>query len=411
MTTTATEAKADAVTKHAVSASAKAWLDAIAVAKLALSRKAPLPILHCALISVSGEQLTLTTNNYETSIVAHVDGSTTSGDFEALIPLSFLETTIKTTANKLRDSRVTIEVMSFLDQELTIVACEGFRIPSPVIAPVDEYPRFTHPTGPSTFDIPADVLKQTIKRTAVASSKDRTLPILTALHFTADKAGQRMLVESTDRYRLAQSNESAAVHDDASFLLDGELMIKLLPKIKQKRAVSVVVSKDGDDKFHAGVSVKLIFENFSISIVSIAGDYPKLAALFSHKYEHNFVASRAELVRSATVALNLSQRNTPVTFELLGTRLHLKPNLESFDKIAQGMIAVPDVAIEPSTKDRIDFAVNPVYLLDALKTIDEESVMISFNETHKPFIFSGATQGWESTSNFRYLLMPVRFPS
>ncbi|WNM67317.1 DNA polymerase III sliding clamp beta [Arthrobacter phage Wyborn] len=406
MTMTTTEATKEAapVTKFAATASARAWLDALNIAALTLSRKPPLPILAHVLISSSAERVTITSNNYEASITADVAGAT-GESFDVLLPLRFVVDTIKVIASD-KASDVELTVMDFLDRKVAVLASEGFKYPIVAHHSIDEFPRFDSASGPAAFSIAAEQLKLAIKRTTVASSKDRTLPILTGLKFTSEAADSVLRVEATDRYRLSFVREPAYVKRDTSFLIDNELLFKLLPKIKQKQPVSFVVS--GEEL--SAPTIKMIFETFTVSIIGIAGDYPKLKKLFAESYEHSFTADRDALIRSARVAERLSARNTPCTFELLGGTLYLKPNRDGLDSISYGLLSVPAVGITPRASELQQFAVNPLYLLDALKHLDAGEVTISFNSVVKPIVFSNSL-GASDDAPFRYLLMPVRMPS
>lgn len=395
--------KAEAVSKASITASAAAWLEALTIARHALSKRPVVPVLGCVLIEATSTRTMLHTNNYEASISVEVVDAV-SEPFEALLPIVHLIDTIKAITTD-KTSEVTLTLLDFLDRKIALVASESFKYPIVMHHSIEEFPRFTAPTGPAAFSIAAEALRSTIKRTAVASSKDRTLPILTSLHFSSSSADSTLHVEATDRYRVAAVREPAYVRSDVDFILDFELLLKLVPKMRQKQPVSFVV----DDTFERDVSVKIIFERFSLSVRCVSGDYPKLAKLWSDEYANNFTVSRSALMHSALVAQRLSLRNTPCTFELLGDRLRLRPNRDGLDSVSAGMLEVPSIALAPRTSDRIDFAVNPVYLLDALKLIEGDVVTISFNSVVKPFVFSAS--GTSADEPFRYLLMPVRYPS
>jgi DNA polymerase-3 subunit beta len=395
--------RAEAVSKASVTASAAAWLEALAIVRMTHSRKAVIPVLGCVLIEATDSRVTLTTNNYEASISADV-ADAVSEKMTALLPLQLLVDAIKVTSDK--GSEVTITLLDFLDKQIAVVASEGFKYPIVMHHSIDEFPRFAAASGGAAFSIGAAALKSAIKRTAVASSKDRTLPILTSLHFVSDPAASVLQLEATDRYRLASVREPAYVNRETNFLLDFELLLKLSPKIKQKTPVSFVV----DDANPTDISVKIIFDRFVLSMRCIGGDYPKLQKLFADSYEHSFTVNRVALVRAATVAQRLSVRHCPATFELLGDRLLLKPSRDGLDVMSAGLLEVPAITMSPRATEQIDFAVSPTYLLDAIKLIEDDVVTISLNSTVKPIIFAGE-QGAAVDSAFRYLLMPVRMPS
>ncbi|ASR80778.1 DNA polymerase III sliding clamp beta subunit [Arthrobacter phage Shade] len=418
MTATLTEDKVQPVTKSIATAKVSDWLTALAIARLPLSRKAPVPILDCVKIVGAQGIITLTTDNYESRIDVVVKDSV-SEDFEVLLPLLHLLDVIRACSDD-KGALMTLEVLDFLDKRIAIIETGGFRMPIIAHFSNDEYPRSETVTGPASFSIAADALKTGVKRAAVAASKDDTLPILTAINFYADKAAGKLRMTSTDRYRLSFVNEDANIMHDAQFLINCELLMKLAPKIKQKEPVSVVVrhadplteeqSRRAHTYYSDSTRVKMIFEDFTLHTNGVNGDYPKVRELLSPAYDKQFTVSKAQLIRSAVVAERLSARHTPCTFELLGNKMRLKPNRDHLDEISRGLVSVPDVAMTPNAHAPLEVCVNPSYLLPALRAFTGDAITFSFVENlAKPFLISSDEN--HTDAQFNYLMMPIRMPS
>ncbi|QOP66315.1 DNA polymerase III sliding clamp [Arthrobacter phage Pippa] len=421
MTATLTEEKVQPVTKSIATAKVSDWLTALAIARLPLSRKAPVPILDCVKIVGAQGIITLTTDNYESRIDVVVKDSA-SEDFEVLLPLLHLLDVIRACSDD-KGALMTLEVLDFLDKRIAIIETGGFRMPIIAHFSNDEYPRSESVTGPASFSIAADALKTGVKRAAVSASKDQTLPILTAINFYADKAAGKLRMTSTDRYRLSFVNEDANILHDSQFLINCELLMKLAPKIKQKQPVSVVVNSaergerphpNNPDRttvyFNGSTRVKMIFEDFTLHVNGVDGDYPKVRELLNPAYDKQFTVSKAQLIRSAVVAERLSARNTPCTFELLGDKMRLKPNRDHLDEISKGLVSVPDVAMTPNAHAPLEVCVNPSYLLPALRAFTGDAITFSFVENlAKPFLISSDEN--HTDAQFNYLMMPIRTPS
>ncbi|ALF01281.1 DNA polymerase processivity factor [Arthrobacter phage Brent] len=420
-TATLTEKQVEPVTKTKATAKVADVLRTFSIVRQTDTRKPIIPILGCVLLTGKNGELSLTTNNYEASITAVVPGSQ-ADDFELLLPLQYVLDLIKVIAYD-RGEMMTIEVLDFLDKRIAVFAAGGFRMPVAEHFSLDEFPRFRTASGPAAFSIQPDALKTAIKRAAVSASKDQTLPILTAIQFSAQKSDSTLQLRTTDRYRLSFVNEQANVMQDAQFLINCDLLMRLAPKIKQKQPVSVVVeSAERIEKtpryeghrpspaFNGETVVKFIFEDFVLHTKGVDGDYPKIEQLIQPSYANTFRVNRKQLVHNATVAARLSPRNLPCHFELLGDKMLLKPNRDGLDVLTAGLVEVPPTHMTPNAQHSLSFAVNPHYLLPALKAFESDIITFSLPENlAKPLLISGDEEH-TADARFRYLMMPVRMP-
>ncbi|ASR84750.1 DNA polymerase processivity factor [Arthrobacter phage Beans] len=420
-TATLTEKQVESVTKTKATMKVADVLRTLGIVRQTDTRNPIIPILGCVLLTGKHGELSLTTNNYEASIAAVVPGSR-SDDFEMLLPLRYMLDLIKVIATD-KSEEMTIEVLDFLDKRIAVFAAGGFRMPIAEQFTLDQFPSFSGASGPAAFSIQPDALKTAIKRAAVSASKDQTLPILTAIQFNAQKSDSTLQLRTTDRYRLSFVSEQANVMQDAQFLINCDLLMRLAPKIKQKAPVSVVVEsaerKERDKPhmpgqkqvyFNGETVVKFIFEDFVLHTKGVDGDYPKIEQLIQPSYANTFRVNRKQLVHNATVAARLSARNLPCHFELLGDKMLLKPSRDGLDVLSAGLVEVPATHMTPNAQHPLSFAVNPHYLLPALKSFESDIITFSLPENlAKPLLISGDDEH-AADSAFRYLMMPVRMP-
>ena len=60
------------------------------------------------------------------------------------------------------------------------------------------------------------------------------------------------------------------------------------------------------------------------------------------------------------------------------------------------------------TGEPMTIAFNHQYLLDGLAALDGPVAVMSFTEPKKPAVISPGGRGWQHTSGYWYLIMPVR---
>src|SRR5579885_119888 len=167
-----------------------ALADAVAWAARSLSARPTIPVLAGLLLSVDGDQLSVSGFDLEAS--TEVDLEVTAGaPGQALVSGRLLADITRALPPHPVD--VTVE-----GSRLTI-ACGAARFTLPGM-PVDDYP--TLPSMPTTAGtVDGAEFAAAVAQVAVAAGRDDTLPMLTGVRLEID--GDKLTLAATDRYRLA----------------------------------------------------------------------------------------------------------------------------------------------------------------------------------------------------------------
>jgi DNA polymerase-3 subunit beta len=98
----------------------------------------------------------------------------------------------------------------------------------------------------------------------------------------------------------------------------------------------------------------------------------------------------------------VAERNTPVRLSFEGSEVILRAGT--------GEDAQANEAVESLLDgDDIEIAFNPTYLLDGLAALDAPYARMSFTQSTRPAVLTGAADPTsELRDDYRYLLMPVR---
>ncbi|MCL2848552.1 MAG: DNA polymerase III subunit beta [Micrococcales bacterium] len=264
--------------------------------------------------------------------------------------------------------------------------------------PVEEYPNLPAMPGP-TGTVDGAVLTHAVAQVTIAASRDDTLPLLTGVRVEMD--GERLTLLATDRYRLALRElvwrpVSPSVSQVA--LVRARTLTDVAKTLGSGGDVTVALSESG--------GVDLIgFEVGGRRTTSLLvdGDYPEVRRLFPDEVSIHAVVERQSLVDATKRVALVAERNTPVRLSFCEGQVQLDAG--------QGDDAQASEVIEATlVGDDISVAFNPGYLLDGLGAIDTTFVRLAFTHPTKPVEFTGQPEAdGEAVTDYRYLLVPIRF--
>jgi len=283
-----------------------------------------------------------------------------------------------------------------LDGSKVVLRCGASRF-TLLTMPVEDYPALPQmPELSGTID--ADVLTEAVNQVTIAASRDETLPLLTGVRVEIE--GEKLTLMATDRYRLAMRE------------------LSWHPSSPSFSAVALVRARTLSDvakSLTSAGSVDVVLGNSSASLIGFAaggrqttsllveGDYPPVRRLFPEETTTHAVVATGPLIEAARRVALVAERNTPIRLSFSEGQVVLEAG--------QGEDAQASEVLEATlVGEDIVTAFNPSYLLDGLGALTTDFVRMSFTHPSKPAVLTGqeSLEG-ESTDDFRYLLMPIRF--
>lgn len=348
------------------------------------------PILAGMRIHASGQELTLSSFDYEVSGNSRIP-ATVEEEGEVLVSGRLLADISKSLPNK----PVTIEV----DGQKVSLTCGSSHFTLAVM-PIDEYPLL--PSQPALAgSVDSQVFSQAVTQVSVAASRDETLPLLTGVRLEIEDGNITLL--ATDRYRLAmrelQWNAASGMSEAA--LVKARILQDVAKSMTSGAQVEIGLSHDTQP----GASSLIGFEAGGRRTTStlMDGDYPPVRRLFPETTTIQAVAERQTLLEAVKRVSLVAERKTSVRLAFSHGQVVLEAG--------QGDNAQASEAIEAQlVGEDISTAFNPQYLIDGLSVIDTDYVRFGFTHPTKPAVITGQEKadGGEVT-NFRYLLMPIRY--
>lgn len=262
--------------------------------------------------------------------------------------------------------------------------------------PVSEFPRLSSPVGQEVV-LQATELAEALRQVIRAASGDDSRPMLTGVLFSSEKEGLRLV--ATDSYRLALRDlvgtsvlpEGQKVLVPARALSELQRLLGSGPSGAEAQGEVKLCVGDLDASFQVGP--------VQLSTRLLEGDFPNYQALFPSNYPNRLLVGRTALLdavrrvkllaRDATASVHMAMR--PESVELSVATQDVGQATEDIEARYEGA--------------ELTVAFNPNYLSDGVEAVVGDEVLLQTVDAAKP-----ATVSSVESSDYRYLLMPVRVP-
>ncbi|NLS10431.1 DNA polymerase III subunit beta [Nesterenkonia sp. MY13] len=360
--------------------------EAVSWAARSLSPRPPAPVLSGLLISAEGAQVTISSFDYEVSAQLSIEADI-ADEGTVLVSGRLLNDIVKS----LPAAQVTLS----LEETKVVVTCKSSTFTLTTM-PVDEYPDLPSQPSPAG-SVDGTDFAHAVGQVITAASKDDTLPILTTVKMEIE--GETITFFATDRYRLAMREitwRPADPNISTSLLIKAKTLNDVAKSLAASGDLTISVSEDDDlVGFSSG-------GRRSTSVL-VDGDYPKIRQLFPEETPINAVVNTAELIEAARRASLVAERNGAVRLQFTDD------NQVTLDAGVDDNASASEVINAQLNGEAITVGFNPAYLNEGLNVIDTEYLRFSFVSAPKPAMITGQeTPDGENTTDFRYLLMPVR---
>ena len=359
----------------------------------AISSKTTIPILTGLKMVVNEDNIVLTGSNSDITIESVINANDADNDLTIeetgaiVLPARFFSDIVK----KLPDKKVTIEVTSGFQADITSGSAK-FQING---QDAENFPHLPEIETNKSVTLPNDILKEVIRQTVIAVSKQESRPILAGVHMML-KDGVLTAV-ATDSHRLAQRKvvlENIDNDIDFDVIIPGKSMEELSGMISDVHEdVQMQVTEN---------QVLFIFGNTHFYSRLLEGNYPETSQLIPQTADTTVELEAGTFLSSIERASLLSHesRNDVV-------KLSLKPS-ENLVRISGDSPDIGTVEEEVVTSaldgNDLEISFNPNYMKDALRSFGQATIKISFTSPLRPFTLVPT----EDQENFVHLITPVR---
>ena len=362
---------------------------ALSLVGRAISSRPSHPILAGVLLAADAAagRLRLTGYNLSLGIVATIPASI-DADGAAAISAQLLGDIVSRLPS---DSPITIDAR---DQSRALITsvCSSYELAA--LDPAD-YPDLPQPAG-ELMALDADALARALRATLFASSTNESKQILTGVHLQLDDAG--LECAATDGHRLAVLR----VADNGAA---GERFELTIPARSCRELERLIASCPGAPlqlRHQAGQLVVRCGDQVLTSR-SLDGTYPNYRQLIPPSFSRSLQLDRRRFSQALERVAVLADQHSGVV------KLRSDPDVGTVaitaeaQDVGSGSESMPVVA----DGDPIEIAFNVRYVLDGLKAMGAEQVVLRCNCPVTPAVLSPVGD----PDGFTYLVMPIQIRS
>lgn len=360
------------------------------------NRNAALPVLAGVRLELTGDTLRVTGTDLD--LFAQVEVQVVgASDGVAVVPARLAADIVRA----LEPGLVNVDGADDEQGELRITSGRAtFSVRTYVAA---DFPKVPAPAERSVA-VPAAVLGDALRQVVRAASSDEGVPIITGVLLAGEAGGLRLV--ATDKYRLAV-RDLPGVHvlaEGQQVLVPARALAELQRLLPTGEGAEVTLRLgDHDATFELGHSGGDGSSQLSARLTTrlIPGSFPDYRQLLISDYRNQLIVGKEPLLE-ALKRVKLLVRDT-----ITSVRIHLQPETISLTVATADVgTATEDVDAKYSGEDLV-VAFNPAYLIDGLDAIPGDEVLLQAQDKMKQVTLT-KNEPAASTSDFLYLLMPVR---
>jgi DNA polymerase-3 subunit beta len=355
-----------------------------------VSTRTTLPILECILLTADESGLCLTANDLEMSIHTAPLPAQVQEPGSVALDAKLLTEIVR----KMPGDTVHIQTDNNYLTECTSDRAK-FKING---LPGDEFPVMPETekrekndpddkTGQSV--IKPTVLRDMIRQTIFSVAVDESKPILTGELFQC--TDNTLILVAVDGFRISYRRTE----------LEGEnASISTVVPAKALHELSRVLPSESDEEVRFYVTDKrIVFELKSFTFISrlLEGNFIRYDQVFNEDFATIITSDRLSLLNGLERACLVSRdiKKSPVKLEIQENAVIITSNTElgqSYDEISCDIDG-----------QNLEIAFNPRYLIDALKAVEDDRIVITFTTALSPCIIRGV-----ETDTYKYLILPLR---
>ena len=373
--------------------------NAIQLVSRAVASRPTHPILSNLLVTADEvtNKISLTGFDLNLGIQTSFD-ATVSQSGAITIPSRLLSEIVSKLPN---ESPVSLSVEELSDNILLKSERGSFNIKG---IPSDDYPKLPFVENGTSLEIDPSSFLQALKMTIFSSSNDESKQLLTGVNFKFKKS----ILESaaTDGHRLAvklNSDQDLNVQENSDELTDSDFHLSVTIPTRSLREIEKLVSckphENSIKLFYDKGQVVFISSNQIITTRTLEGNYPNYSQLIPDSFSKVFKFNKNSFIESLErIAVLADQQSSVVKINLNDDKY------ASISADAQDIGNAEELLPVTYSGEKLEIAFNVKYLLEGLRVITSENVLLKCNLSTTPAVLVPD----DNITSFTYLVMPVQ---
>lgn len=353
-------------------------LEGISIVQKAITGKSTMPILEGIYIKAKGSKLTLIASDMDVSIQTLVD-ATVIEEGSIVIDAKIFGEIIR----KLPNSSIKIEI---IENQLLKITCEK-SVFDVVYMNSNEFPELPQINEQLKISVNQNILKNMIKGTSFAIAQEETRPILQGILFEVQNKTLNLV--ALDGYRLAIKSEFLDNDMDIEVVIPGKTLIEVSKILEDIDEIVDITFTNNHILFNLEKTkiISRLLEGKFINYNSLLPQEHKLFVNVNRQELQNAIERASLMAKDGNtnlIRLDIQQDNLIIT-----SNSQLGKVREEISIKLQG--------------EGIQIAFNSKYLLDVLKNMEQNEVVMKMTSGISPCVIEE-----ENNENAKYLVLPVR---
>lgn len=349
----------------------------------AVAVKPMTPVLAGIYLKAEGSMLELQSNNFSTGIITRIPVNTESAGEVVVSGKRFQEF-----VRNMPDDTITFSD-EYGGNMLTIES--GGASVELLTMNATEFPKVKTPETDNSFKIRTTVLRDLIRKTVFAVSKDETRPVFTGCGF--EIKDNKISLVATNTHRLALANAPInEEYSDCSFIAPAETLRGLMLRIDPKDVENYVTIN------YSTRYLTFTFDNVFVNSRLIEGQFPpydRVIPATSSTHVTVDTANFKQVVEFISLMSRETEYNT-IRFAFTDDGIEISSNSPEVGG------AVQNVEAQVEGED-VEISFNVNYIADVLRVIDTDRVNIALNDRYSPVVFTEP-----DNDAYIYVATPVR---
>ncbi|MGB9780716.1 MAG: DNA polymerase III subunit beta [Caldanaerobacter sp.] len=348
-----------------------------------VSSRTTLPILQGIKLIAKNDKIKFIGTDLEIGIECEVP-ALVQQEGEAVIPARVFSDLVK----KLPEGEV--EVVSDTNNFIKVV-CGDINFSLSGSNP-EEFPEIPEVSREKSFKLSQSVLKDLIKKTVFCVSEEQTRPILTGVLFEVFQ--NEIKAVALDGFRMAIYSYKS---EEAFFEEEVEKYSLIIPGDTLEE-ISKILKEEEEDVYIYYTSNQVLFQINNTKVISrlLEGTFINYNAVLPRDFKTEVLVNKEIFMDSLERASLIAEsKNNLVKFNIGDNFIIISSNSEKGSMSEKLEVEVKGMLLE--------IAFNSRYLLDALKAIDEEEVVLYFINSINPLIIKPVGE-----KEYLYMILPVK---
>jgi len=338
-----------------------------------------MPILECFNLTAKENSFYITATDLELGIEYKIE-TTVEEEGAVTVGAGIFSEIIR----KLPDSIIELTTK----ENFLIIECEGslFKV---VTTPSDDFPVFPEVEALQVIKIKQNELKEMIRKTIFAVGIDESRPVFTGC--LLEKKNGTLNMVALDGFRLALQSKVSLDGENSEFSA-------IIPGRTLNEISKILI--DNDDLIEIGVEKNQgLFKMPNCKAVTriLEGNFLDYRQAIPKEKELRVKLDRDVLLSSLERAAVMSrdEKQLPIKITIADSLMVIQCAVQSGD--------VREEVVVESVGKNLEIGFNPKYLIEAVKAVDQGTVILDFGTSISPCIIRP-----EEGETYTYMVLPVR---